>query len=118
MPHMPKHIIDMHIHVFNARYLPLKGVTRQYIGDALASALATIMNSITKSSYQETEEDEWGVREYLRISASKQQPADYAEALWILVEGQIRKRAGRQRDLSPVGMPPPQSLQRSCARDF
>ncbi len=99
MSNMPKNIIDMHIHVFNARYLPVKGATRQYIGDALAGALATIMNSITRSFFHETEEDDWAVCEYLQAREAERQPADYAEALWILVENQIRKRARRQKNM-------------------
>jgi predicted TIM-barrel fold metal-dependent hydrolase len=96
MTQAPKHIIDVHTHVFNARYLPIKGITSPYIGNLLASSLATIMNGITKSSFQETEEADWAVREYIRPLVDEQKAVDYAEVLWLLIEKQVSKRAVRQ----------------------
>lgn len=99
MAQVPKHIIDVHTHVFNARYLPIKGITSPYIGSLLAGSLATIMNGITKSSFQETEEADWAVREYLRPLVAEQKAVDYAEVLWLLIEEQVKKRAVRQANI-------------------
>lgn len=99
MTQVPKHIIDVHTHVFNARYLPIKGITSPYIGSLLAGSLATIMNGITKSSFQETEEADWAVREYLNPLVEEQKAVDYAEVLWLLIEKQVTKRAIRQANI-------------------
>lgn len=47
---VPTRVIDTHTHVFNARYLPLEGVTRPYVGGFLARRLDRLVNKHTGAS--------------------------------------------------------------------
>ncbi len=55
-------IIDLHTHLFNARYLPLKGIFKRWIKLGLpAAVLATIVNAITRDAQfsNKKEREQW-----------------------------------------------------------
>lgn len=51
----PQRVLDMHVHLFNARYLPLAGIIADLLGSRppglLATSLARLLWSLTGSSY-------------------------------------------------------------------
>jgi len=53
--HFPERIIDLHTHLFNARYVPLANIIANAMGkeeSALANRVAALLEAITGSSYE------------------------------------------------------------------
>ncbi len=76
----PKHIIDVHSHVLNLRYIPIKGLARSKVPNPIGNAVAYLLNEMTQSSYPESTYPEKG----LDTVSEKEVTGDYAEALWLL----------------------------------
>ena len=52
---MPTRILDLHVHLFNARYLPLASIIADAMGkdeSRLAKVVAKLLNALTGSAYE------------------------------------------------------------------
>ncbi|MGE0359496.1 MAG: hypothetical protein AB7H93_01500 [Vicinamibacterales bacterium] len=81
-------VVDVHSHVFNARYLPLKGIFLSHLGtpsafkDWLAAAVAAILNHSTGSSYSRR----------LSVAAAADGPEPILDDIWRSVAAELEAR--------------------------
>lgn len=85
----PPVVVDIHTHVFNLRYLPLKGIINSWIGkrswytDMLASLAANILHEITGSPFAE--------QAITEVGADLNQER-CAQAVWSIVSYEVSQR--------------------------
>lgn len=88
---MPTRILDLHTHLFNARYIPLASIIANAMGkdeSKLADRVAKLLERLTGSSYQEPEQD----RE-LRFLHQEAPDTYYLEKLWAVTEHELLQSA-------------------------
>jgi predicted TIM-barrel fold metal-dependent hydrolase len=98
----PKHIIDIHSHVFNLRYIPIKGLARSKVSGPIGNAVAYLLNEMTQSSYPEVTYPE----KTLDSINKKESVGDHAEALWLLFSIKMLEKTSQLEktyDFSAIG---------------
>jgi predicted TIM-barrel fold metal-dependent hydrolase len=90
---MPDRIMDLHTHLFNARYIPLESVISNAMGKAdskLARGVAKLLYAITDSSY--SDEQALEVQKHFPGTATDEV---YLERLWDVTRHQLMEEAAK-----------------------
>lgn len=103
---MPEKILDLHTHMFNARYLPLEGILGDLAGtkasNVLVAGVAQLLYCLTGSSYH-AEVHSRLVRRMAHVGMTEISAEPYIEAIWALTykellaasQSQVVMAAGR-----------------------
>jgi predicted TIM-barrel fold metal-dependent hydrolase len=102
---LPERIIDVHTHLFNARYLPIEGIVAGILPAdlrRLATLLDRLLNSITGSSHDEIKET--ATKSIAALKLARDQT--FADAIWQVTKREVAFRSAAYAAIAAETHPP------------